>query len=158
MKITEFANSFFLKRPGLKGIFILLEGLGDLPNRQLGDKTPLEAADTPNLDFLATRGELGYMYPVKPGFVSGADESLISIFGNDLTFRASGQLEALGAGINVSRGDLAFSINFASMDKDGNIIDRRVARTLNSEEAAILSMAINKIKISCEFVFKSVIK
>lgn len=156
-KIAEFANSFFLRKPSLKGIFVLLEGLGDLPHPLLNDKTPLEAAETPNLDFLAARGELGYMYSVKPGFIPGPGEALLSVFGNDLMLSASGQLEALGAGINLARGDLAFRANFASVDSfSKRIIDRRVARTLNSEEARILSIAINKIKLSCNFVFEPV--
>jgi len=53
----------------MKGVFVIMDGLGDLPNHQLNDLTPLEAAKTPNLDFLSTRGELGYLYPVKPKFL-----------------------------------------------------------------------------------------
>lgn len=155
-KIFEFASSFLLRKTGLRGIFVLLDGLGDVPNRQLDNKTPLEAAETPNLDFLASRGELGFMYPVKPTFIPESDESLISIFGNDLFTSTRGRLEALGAGLDLSRGDLSFRANFASIDslEKGNILDRRVGRTLNSEEAEILAMAINKIKLPCEFDFK----
>ena len=53
----------------MKGVLVILDGIGDLPHKVFNEKTPLEAAETPNMDFLATRGELGYMYPVKPGFV-----------------------------------------------------------------------------------------
>jgi 2,3-bisphosphoglycerate-independent phosphoglycerate mutase len=159
-KIVDFASSFFLKKPGLKGVFVLIDGLGDLPHKLLDNKTPLEAADTPNLDFLATRGEIGFMYPVKPGFVPRTGEALTSIFGNDLILNTSGQLEALGFDMGVSRGDLAFGVGFASIDslEEGNIIDKRVARTLNSEEAEMLSMALNKIKLSCRFDFKPTIQ
>ncbi|MCK4553297.1 phosphoglycerate mutase, partial [Candidatus Pacearchaeota archaeon] len=65
----------------MKGILVIIDGMGDLPCKQLGEKTPLEAADMPNLDFLATRSELGYMYPVKPGFIPESDEAIVSIFG-----------------------------------------------------------------------------
>ena len=58
-----------------------MDGLGDLPCKQLDGKTPLEAANMSNLDFLAARGKLGYMYPVKPGFVPGTSEGVVSIFG-----------------------------------------------------------------------------
>ena len=90
----------------MKGMLIIIDGLGDLPNKQLGGKTPLEAAHTPNLDFLATRGELGYMYSVKPGFIPESDEAIVSIFGNNLISSSRGQLEARGTGLKLTRGDL----------------------------------------------------
>ena len=111
----------------MKGIFIILDGLGDLPLRQLGDKTPLEDANMPNLDFLAARGQLGFMYSVRPGFVPESDEAIVSIFGNDLISSSRGQLEAGGAGLKLVRGDLALRTNFATIDslERGNVVDRR---------------------------------
>ena len=100
----------------MKGVFIIIDGLGDLPNDQLGGKTPLEAASTPNLDFLATRGEMGYMYPVKPGFIPESDEAIVSIFGNELISSTRGQLEARGSDLKLTRGDLAFRVNFGTID------------------------------------------
>ena len=137
-----------------------MDGLGDLPNKQLGDKTPLEVAETPNLDFLATRGELGLMFPVKPGFIPESDEAIVSIFGNSLISSTRGQLEAKGAGQKLTRGDLALRVNFATIDslKKGNIIDRRAGRTLTTEEAEFLSGALNKIKLPCKFVFEPTIQ
>lgn len=144
----------------MKGILVIVDGLGDLPNKQLGNKTPLESAETKNLDFLATRGKLGYMYPVKPGFVPESDEAVISIFGNDLISSTRGQLEARGAGVKLTRGDLALRVNFATIDnlKNGNIKDRRAGRTLTNQEAEILAKAINKIKLPVEFDFKPTIQ
>lgn len=144
----------------MKGILVILDGIGDLPCRQLDGKTPLEAAETPNLDFLATRGEMGYMYPVKPGFVPESDEAIISIFGNELIDSTRGQLEARGTDIKLTRGDLALRANFATIDslKEGNIDDRRSGRTLTTAEAEELSKALNKIKIPCKFIFKPTIQ
>ena len=144
----------------MKGILVILDGLGDLPSKQLGDKTPLEAAEMPNMDFLANRGEMGNMYPVRPGFVPESDEAVVSIFGNELASSSRGQLEARGAGLKMMRGDLALRVNFATIDslKSGHIIDRRAGRTLTTEEAEILSKALNKIKLPCEFEFKSTIQ
>tara|TARA_Y100000310_G_scaffold65417_1_gene60903 strand:- start:3483 stop:4712 length:1230 start_codon:yes stop_codon:yes gene_type:complete len=144
----------------MKGILVILDGLGDLPNRQLDDKTPLEAANTPNLDFLANRGEIGYMYPVKPGFIAESDEAIVSIFGNDLISSTRGQLEAKGAGIKLIRGDLALRVNFATIDslKKGNILDRRAGRTLTTKEAKILSKALNKIELPRKFIFKPTVQ
>ena len=145
----------------MKGILVILDGIGDLPNPLLGDKTPLEAAETPNLDFLAHRSEMGYMYPVRPGFIPESDEAIVSIFGNDLISSTRGQLEAKGAGFKLIRGDLAIRANFATIDnvKSGNILDRRAGRTLTTAEAETLAKEINtKIKLSNEFVFKPTIQ
>jgi len=144
----------------MKGIFVILDGLGDLPHKLLNEQTPLEAAQTPNLDFLAARGALGYMYPIKPGFIPESDEAIVSLFGNDLISSTRGQLEARGSDLKLTRGDLAFRVNFGTIDSlaQGNIIDRRAGRTLTTEEASILAKAINKIKLPCEFVFKSTIQ
>ncbi len=143
----------------MKGIFVVIDGMGDLPNKMLGNKTPLEVAEIPNMDFLATRGEMGIMYPVKPGYVPESDESLLSIFGNDLTFGNRGQLEAIGEGVKLTRGDLALRANFATIDslESGNILDRRTGRTLTDNEIEILSAEINKIKLPVDFLFKPTI-
>ncbi len=144
----------------MKGILVILDGLGDLPSKQLEDKTPLESAEMPNLDFLANRGQMGYMYPVRPGFVPESDEAVVSIFGNELTNSSRGQLEARGAGLKTMRGDLALRVNLATIDSltSGRIIDRRAGRTLTTTEAEILSKALNKIKLPCDFEFKSTIQ
>jgi len=144
----------------MKGILVILDGLGDLPNKLLNEQTPLEAAQTPNLDFLAARGVMGYMYPVKPGFIPESDEAIVSIFGNDLISSSRGQLEARGTDLKLTRGDLAFRVNFGTIDnlEQGSIIDRRAGRTLTTSEANILAKAINKIKLPCEFVFKPTVQ
>ncbi len=144
----------------MKGVLVILDGMGDLPCKQFGDKTPLEAAHMPNANFLASRGELGYMYPVKPGFIPESDEAIVSIFGNDLISSTRGQLEARGTDIKLIRGDLAFRANFATIDslKEGNILDRRAGRTLTTSEAEILAKAINKgIKLPNQFILKPTI-
>ena len=144
----------------MQGILVILDGLADLPCKQLNGKTPLESANMPNLDFLATRGEMGWMYPVKPGFIPESDEAIVSIFANDLISSTRGQLEVRGTDIKLTRGDLALRVNFAtidSMDK-GNILDRRAGRTLTTLEAEILAKALNKIKLPCEFIFKPTIQ
>ncbi len=144
----------------MKGILVIVDGMGDLPNSQLREKTPLEVAHMPNANFLASRGELGYMYPVKPGFIPESDESIVSIFGNELISSTRGQLEARGTDVKLVRGDLAWRANFATIDslKGGNIIDRRAGRTLSTSEAEALAKALNKnIKLSAPFIFKPTI-
>ena len=141
----------------MKGILVILDGIGGLPCKQIGEKTPLDVADMPNLDFLSARGKLGYMYPVKPGFVPESDEAIVSIFGNKLISSTRGQLEARGTNIKLTRGDLALRVNFATVDSK-NILDRRAGRTLTTEEAQILAKALNKIKLPCKFIFEPTIQ
>jgi 2,3-bisphosphoglycerate-independent phosphoglycerate mutase len=144
----------------MKGIVVILDGLGDLPCKELGGKTPLEAANMPNLDFLATRGEMGLIDPVRPGFIPESDEAVISIFGNDLIDSTRGQLEARGTDLKLTRGDLALRVNFATIDslKEGNVIDRRAGRTLTTAEAEQLAKSLNKIKLPCKFDFKPTVQ
>ena len=144
----------------MKGIFVILDGLGDLGIKVFGGKTPLEIAKTPHLDFLATRGELGYLHPVRPGYTPGSDEAIVSIFGNDLKNSSRGWLEAAGAGLKMKKGDIALRVNFSTISsvKDGRVIDRRCGRTLKTREAKELSKAINEIEFPYKFEFVSTIQ
>ena len=130
----------------LKLIYVVIDGMGDLPIKELGNKTPLEAADTPNLDFLARNGKTGLMYSVRKGIAPESDVAIISILGYDPFKYGTGRgiLEAVGAGIEVKDGDLALRCNFATLGKRREIIDRRVGRSLTTEEAAELSRAVNE--------------
>lgn len=143
----------------MKGVLVILDGLGDLPHKMLHGQTPLEAAEIPNMNFLATRGELGYMFPVKPGHTPSSDEGILSLFRNDLGEVSRGQMEAVGAGIPISRGDLCFRVNFATIDpRTGKIVDRRAGRTLTTKEAEILSRSINEMSFEKEFVFRPTVQ
>jgi 2,3-bisphosphoglycerate-independent phosphoglycerate mutase len=119
--------------------------MGDIPIKSLGDKTPLEVAQTPNMDALATNGQTGLMYTVGKGVAPESDVAVISLLGYD-PFKYStgrGVIEAAGAGLKMKDGDLAIRCNFATLGEGKNIIDRRVARSLSTEEATELSKATN---------------
>jgi 2,3-bisphosphoglycerate-independent phosphoglycerate mutase len=142
----------------LKLIYVAIDGMGDLPIVELGNKTPLEAAETPNMDFLAKNGKTGLMYTVGKGVAPESDVAVISLLGYD-PFKYStgrGVIESVGAGINVKNGDLALRCNFATLGEGKIIIDRRVKRTLTTEEAAELSEAVNEnVKLeSCPATFE----
>jgi 2,3-bisphosphoglycerate-independent phosphoglycerate mutase len=130
----------------LKLLYIVIDGMGDLPDKRIENKTPLEAARTPNLDTLAKAGKTGLMYSVSKGIAPESDVAVISLLGYD-PFKFStgrGIIEAVGAGIKLKDGDLALRCNFATLGKDKEILDRRVARSLTTEEAVELSKAANK--------------
>jgi 2,3-bisphosphoglycerate-independent phosphoglycerate mutase len=145
----------------LKLLYIVIDGMGDLPNKDISNRTPLEAAKTPNMDILARRGKTGLMYSVRKGVAPESDVAVISLLGYDPFEYSTGRgiIEAVGAGINLKNGDLALRCNFATLGKDKEILDRRVARSLSTEEAIELRKAANKeIKLTshpAEFVFEN---
>jgi 2,3-bisphosphoglycerate-independent phosphoglycerate mutase len=130
----------------VKLIFVAIDGMGDLPIESLGNKTPLEAAETPNLDSLAKKGKTGLMYTVRKGVAPESDVAVISLLGYD-PFKYStgrGVIEAAGVGLKMKDGDLALRCNFATLGQGKTILDRRVARSLSTEEASELTKAVNK--------------
>ncbi|MGD0645696.1 MAG: alkaline phosphatase family protein [Candidatus Bathyarchaeia archaeon] len=129
----------------MKLIYVAIDGMGDLPIKALGNKTPLEAAETPNMDALARNGKTGLMYSVKKGVAPESDVAVISLLGYD-PFKYStgrGVIEAVGVGLKMKDGDLALRCNFATLGRGKAIIDRRVARSLTTAEASELSKAAN---------------
>jgi 2,3-bisphosphoglycerate-independent phosphoglycerate mutase len=147
----------------MKLIYVVIDGLGDLPIKELGDETPLGAAQTPNLDFLARKGKTGLMYTVGKGIAPESDVGVISILGYN-PFRydtGRGVLEAVGAGLEMKNGDLALRCNFATMGRGGRLVDRRAGRDLTDEEGAKLSDAVNeRVKLEsypADFEFKATV-
>ena len=145
-----------------KILYIVLDGLGDLPIKELKNKTPLEAAVTPNMDRLAQKGQTGIVYPVAKGIAPESDIAVISLLGYDAHkyYTGRGPLETFAEGITVNDGDVAFRVNFATAADDGKTIkDRRVGRNLTTEEASGLAKEINsKVTLtSATFEFKNTI-
>lgn len=121
--------------------------MGDQPVKELGDKTPLEAAKTPHMDSLAKNGKTGLMYTVGKGMAPESDVAVVSVLGYDpFQYHVSrGALESVGAGMNMKNGDLAIRCNFGTLAPDNSsIIDRRAGRNLKQEEAGLLADAINE--------------
>ncbi|MEM1556447.1 MAG: alkaline phosphatase family protein [Candidatus Bathyarchaeia archaeon] len=147
----------------LKLIYVVIDGMGDLPIEDLGNKTPLEFAETPNMDFLASKGKLGLMYTVGRGIAPESHVAVISILGYDphSYYIRRGPIEAYGAGLDVRDGYLALRCNFATLGPKGVIIDRRAGRDLTNEEAFELAQAINRMvrleSHPAEFEFKSTV-
>jgi len=137
--------------------------MGDLPVEELGNRTPLEAAETPNMNFLAKNGKTGLMYTVGKGIAPESDVAVISILGYDPFKYSTGRgiLEAVGADVTVKDGDLALRCNFATLGSRNEIVDRRAGRNLTTEEAAELTKAVNeKVKLESyptDFEFKNTI-
>ena len=126
-------------------LYVCLDGLGDDPIPELDHRTPLEAAETPNLDALAARGATGTVITVGPGIAPESDIGVFGILGYDPNEEHPGRgvLEALGIGMDLRDGDLAYRVNFATAE-GSEIIDRRVGRDLSSDEAHALADEVNR--------------
>jgi len=139
----------------MKAAIIVCDGIADRPIKELGKRTPLEVADTPNMDELAARGINGIADPIYPGIRAGSDTSHLAILGYDpfKVYTGRGPFEAVGMGIKLEEGDVAFRCNFAIVE--GNVVkDRRASRIKDTEELAKLISAISIPGV--EVLFKSI--
>ncbi|MCU0640897.1 MAG: cofactor-independent phosphoglycerate mutase [Candidatus Margulisbacteria bacterium] len=128
-----------------KYLILIGDGMADLPLRQLGGKTPLEFARTPNLDYLAQNGLCGWTNNTPAGLEPGSDVAAMSIFGYDPRryYSGRGPLEAASLGVKLGPGEVAFRCNLVTIE-DGKMKDftahhiateqaRRIFRRLNKE-------------------------
>ena len=135
-------------------ILLVLDGLGGLPMDPFG-RTELEAANTPNLDSLAARSDLGLSRPVAAGVSPGSGPGHLALFGYDpLEYEVGrGVLSALGIGFELSENDLAARINFATKDEAGRISDRRAGRIANEEASKLVDLLNENVKLDDAEVF-----
>ena len=122
-----------------KAILLICDGLGDRP--ALDGKTPLQAADTPNIDEISKEGINGLMDVISPGIVPGSDTAHLAILGYDpyKYYPGRGVFEAFGADMELCEGDVAFRANFATVDDKMRVIDRRAGRKGSKELAEALN-------------------
>ncbi len=142
-------------------LFVVLDGVGDRPTPEYENKTPLEAALTPNLDKLTAKGKTGIVYTVKRGVAPESDAGVFSLLSYDPTRLelSRGVVEAIGSGIEFNPGDLALRCNFATA-RGGQIVDRRAGRNVSAGEAAQLVEAVNqneKLRSLIDFELKATI-
>jgi len=130
-------------------VLLVLDGLGDRVVKALGHRTPLQAAKTPTFDRLTAEGQTGLLNVIGPGITPGSDAAHLALFGYDPVecYAGRGPLEALGAGLPSKPGDVAFRSNFASVDDELKVTDRRAGRTFTDEEHRALEDAISGIEI-----------
>lgn len=129
---------------------VVMDGLGDLATRAQGYVTPLEAAQTPNLDALSKDSAQGRMIPLAPGLTPGSGPGHLGLFGYDpLEVQVGrGVIEALGLGMELKPGDVCARANFATLDAKGIVTDRRAGRipTETCEKlCGLLSAKVKKI-------------
>lgn len=136
-----------------------MDGCADRPSPALNFTTPLEAAYTPFLDMIASRSRLGRVVTVGRGISPESDIAVFNMLGYSFKsgYPGRGVVEAVGAGIRLKDGDLAFRANLASVE-GRKIVDRRAGRDLTQEEAAEIGEALNSFKLTdAQFEFRPTI-
>ena len=133
-------------------IYVLLDGVGDLPHPDLDGKTPLEAANTPTLDKIASNGTIGEVISVGKGIAPESDIAVFNMLGykfNHTDYAGRGVIEAIGIGIDFKDGDLALRGNYSTLNEEETITDRRAGRHIEKEDANRVAREIeDKIKFS----------
>jgi 2,3-bisphosphoglycerate-independent phosphoglycerate mutase len=129
-----------------KFLVLIGDGMSDLPLKQLGGKTPLEAAETPNLDWLAQNGACGWTKNVPPGLEPGSDVAAMSIFGYDANkyYSGRGPLEAASLGVKLNPGEVAFRCNLVSI-ANGRMKDFTADHISTAEAKKIFKLLNAKI-------------
>lgn len=112
--------------------------MGDYPLAELGDKTPLQYARTPNMDRLAMEGTIGLVDTIPEGFIPGSDVANLSVLGyNPHEFYSGrGPLEAANMGIHLDAADVAFRCNLVTLSEGPDMrMDDFTADHISSAEA-----------------------
>src|SRR5699024_1916800 len=130
----------------MKIYMIILDGAADRKIKILGNKTPLEKANTPALDSLAEKGKEGMITVIDENITPESDSGAMALLSYDpkVYYPGRGTLEGLGTGfIPKEYNYVAFRINFASYDDKHHKFDRRTARGLQDNELQELSNEIS---------------
>ena len=147
----------------MKAILVIADGMADRPLKKLDWKTPLEAARKPSLNHIANTGVCGIMDPISPGLPPGSDTATLALLGYNAlkVYSGRGAFEAIGSGVNVLPDDVAFRCNFATVDNNLVVSDRRAGR-ISNEDASKLAESLQKIELEkhsdAVFLFKNTIQ
>ncbi len=122
----------------MKYIVLVGDGMCDYPIEELGNKTPLEFARTPNMDFLVSGGKIGLVKTIPEGLSPASDVANLAIFGYDpkVYYSGRGPLEAANLGVELKDDDIAFRCNLITISGD-KLMDYSAGH-ISSKEAAVL--------------------
>ncbi|NLG88533.1 MAG: cofactor-independent phosphoglycerate mutase [Clostridiaceae bacterium] len=104
----------------MKYIVLLGDGMADCPVPALGGRTPLEAANKPNMDFIAQNGDMGLVKTIPDGMPPGSDVANLSVFGYepDIYYSGRSPFEAASMGISMSDTDIALRCNLVTLSSE----------------------------------------
>ena len=156
--ITEIWESLAIPQGG-KIIYVVLDGIGGLPDQTKGG-TELQVAHTPNFDELAKQSSCGLLEIVGPGITPGSGPGHLTLFGyHPLKYRLGrGVLSALGIDFDLKQGDVAARTNFATIDEEGKVSDRRAGRIETDVNQRLCQKIRDKVQLEFEgeFFFETV--
>ncbi len=135
----------------MKYIVVLGDGMADEPLAMLDNRTPLMAANTPCLDYLAKRSEIGIAHTIPQGMKPGSDTANLAVLGYNPKVYYSGRspLEALSIGVDMKPTDIALRCNVVTLSEEEGPYEQRTildhsAGEISTEEAAVLIEAVRK--------------
>jgi 2,3-bisphosphoglycerate-independent phosphoglycerate mutase len=131
-----------------KLIFVILDGAAGRPCEELNGLTTLEAARTPNLDFLTKKGKTGEIVIIDEKIPPETESAVLALFGYDplIYNRGRGPLEAYGIDAKFEQGDLITRCNFATI-KDNRIIDTRAGRIGEKHAKKLVDSLNTEVKL-----------
>ena len=144
----------------MKYVIVLCDGMADEPIADLGNKTPLEYADTPNFDRLAKNAEIGLAHTIPEGMNPGSDTANLAVLGYNPRQYYSGRspLEALSIGVAMEDTDIAVRCNIVTLEEadvpfeDLKILDHSSGE-ISTEDCAVLLNAVAKELANDRFSF-----
>lgn len=158
MKQTDLIKQLSQKTNS-KIVFFVLDGLGGIPHPNYNNLTELEVAHHPNIDKMLKNGICGFTDPILPGITPGSGPAHLSLFGYDpLEYQIGrGLLDTLGIDFEFNHNDLAARGNFATVDSNGILTDRRAGR-ISTEENEKICLLLSSIKIAGVEIFLKTVK
>lgn len=145
----------------MKYAVVLCDGMADYPVEALGGKTPMEVAKKPNIDTLASKGEVGLVRTVAEGLKPGSDVANMSVLGFDpkKCYTGRSPLEAVSIGVNMSDTDVALRCNLVTLSDEANYGAKTMldysGGDISTEEAAQIIETVQQHFGSSEFDFYS---
>lgn len=140
-------------------LVILADGMADYKIQKLGNQTPLQYAQTPNMDRLAPSAELGMVRTVPDGFPPGSDVANLSVLGYapEKYYTGRSPLEAVSMGVELGAKDLALRCNLVTLSEESNYDEKTMidysSGEITSAESALLIADIKKALDCPEFTF-----
>jgi 2,3-bisphosphoglycerate-independent phosphoglycerate mutase len=137
----------------MKYIVVLGDGMADEPLEELCGKTPLEYAQTPNMDQMAREGSCGMLRTIPDGFEAGSDIANMAVLGYapEMYYTGRGPLEALSMGVDLTPDDVAYRCNLVTIEED-TMADFSAGHITSAEGAELFASLQNAVP---EVMFKA---
>lgn len=144
----------------MKYVVVLGDGMADEPIAELSDQTPLEYAQTPTMDLLAKKSEIGLLHTIPDGMKPGSDTANLSVLGYDPKIYYSGRspLEALSIGVPMKDTDIALRCNVVTLSDEEDVFEEKTiidhsSSEISTEDCAVLLNEVKKVLQNETFQF-----